>query len=329
MPGAAVHQEIQADRDAYGAGHDLTVNNYSGMSSVPVAVAAKNPAAVFAAVGMKSFTGREWLAADIDRFIAASPCGYAFVEADAGLGKTAFAAWLVKSRRYPSHFSRYPGGRTLRAALQNLSAQLIMDYGLTDMAPGAMVPGWATSTDGFEALLGAAAATASARGQRVIIVIDGLDEAEQTGDGLSFGLPALLPSGVYVIATYRTGHWPGRPECPTLRLSIKRDDERNTQDIRTYLSRAVTEDPLAARLASAGADPATFARLLAERCGGVWVYLRYALEDLRLGLRHPAVGRRCDLTFRPVLNAIASTTGTSRRYEIYHASLREVLNGVA
>ena len=44
---------------------------------------------------------------------------------------------------------------------------------------------------------------------------------------------------------------------------------------------------LAARLAEAGADTAEFTALLAERCGGVWVYLRYVLDELRIGLRRP------------------------------------------
>jgi hypothetical protein len=40
---------------------------------------------------------------------AAHSCGYVFVEADAGLGKTAFAAWLVRTRQYLSHFVRISG----------------------------------------------------------------------------------------------------------------------------------------------------------------------------------------------------------------------------
>lgn len=107
-----------------------------GVSAIPVAVAAKNPELVFTAVGIETFTGREWLAGEIDRFFASQSRGYVFVEAEAGLGKTAFAAWLVKTRGYLSHFSRYAGGRSVRTALQNLSAQLIQEFKLDDQAPG-------------------------------------------------------------------------------------------------------------------------------------------------------------------------------------------------
>jgi hypothetical protein len=79
-------------------------------SLVPLSAAIKDPRLVFTAVDIDAFTGREWLAGEMDWFINHTPCGYVFVEAEAGLGKTAFAAWLVKTRRYLSHFSRYSLG---------------------------------------------------------------------------------------------------------------------------------------------------------------------------------------------------------------------------
>ena len=137
------------------------------------------------------------------------------------------------------------------------------------------------------------------------------------------------------------------------------------------------------RLAAADIEPAEFSARLAERCGGVWVYLRYVLDEVRAGLRNPAdiddlpdglwayyaeqvrrwrtdaqwatftlpllatlavageplppgtlarlaggldaaaVRRGCNLTLRPLLNAQSAP----RRFELYHASLREMLTG--
>src|SRR5262249_53569707 len=134
-------------------------------------------------------------------------------------------------------------------------------------------------------------------------------------------------------------------------------------------------------------DAAEFSSVLAERCGGVWVYLRYVLNELRIGLRQPdqitdlpsglrnyyadqirhwrqdpawhnvllpllatfgvagealpveslarlaghvdpvTVQRWCDLTIRPLLTTSRmNAMGALRRYEIYHASFRELLN---
>lgn len=155
-------------------------------SSVPVAIAAKDPTVIFQAVGATSFIGRTWLEAELDAFMAANECGYIFVEAAAGLGKTAFAASLVRSRRYLSHFSRYSDGRFSRSALQSLSAQLAMNYGVGSVV-GSILPEWAQTPSGFESLLGRAAEAARNKGECIVIVVDGLDEAEAVDNDLPFG----------------------------------------------------------------------------------------------------------------------------------------------
>jgi hypothetical protein len=388
MQGSSASGQSQQAVQGYG----VQVNNFSApvpeVSAVPLAMAIRDPRPVFAAVHVAMFSGRTWLLNEIDQFIAASPCGYVFVEAEAGLGKTALAARLAQARGYLSHFSRYSDGRSVRAALQNLSAQLVRSFGLTDFAPGGMLPDWVPTPIGFEAVLGQAADQARERKKRLILVVDGLDEAESSRDTLPFGLPTLLPDGVYVIGTHRPGRSPGQPDAPTLTVRITKDDQRNVADVREFLESAAGEETLAARLAEASMDPAEFVSVLAEHCDGVWVYLRYVLEELRLGLRRPGaiadlpsglggyyaaqirrwhddpewdacllpllatlgvageplsaevlarlggelsiatVRRLCDITYRPLLTVTRGTrTGAPPRYEIYHASVRELLKG--
>jgi hypothetical protein len=197
-----------------------------GISAVPLATAAKDPGPIFTAANVVAFTGRGWLANEIEQFMDANPCGYVFVEAEAGLGKTAFAAWLVKTRGYLSHFSRYSDGRATRTALQNLSAQLVIRFGLDEFAPGGMLPEWAHTPGGFESLLVKAAERSRECGRRLVLVVDGLDEAEAPWDGLPFGLPLLLPDAVYVVGTYRTGRSPGQPDAPAATVRIAKDDPR-------------------------------------------------------------------------------------------------------
>lgn len=274
--------------DAHG---DVVTNHIaisgSGAAPLPLAAAKKDLAPIFRFVGLKSFTGREWLADRIARFIAENHCGYVFIEADAGLGKTAFAVWLVQHWRCFSHFSRFSGGRSVQAALQNLSAQIISEFGLAELAPGGFLPEWVQTPSGFESLLGIAARRSREPGTPVILVLDGLDEADRAEGGLPFGLPLLLPDGVYVIGTHRTGFSPGRPDCPAPTMKIRKEDERNRNDVRRFLVKEAAKDDLASRLADAGMAPANFVELLAERCGGVWIYLKYVLEELRIRLRDP------------------------------------------
>ena len=119
--------------------------------------------------------------------------------------------------------------------MANLSAQLIMQFGLDDQAPGGMLPEWAQTPGGFESLLAAAAERHSERQRPLVLVVDGLDEADAPAEGLPFGLPLLLPDGVFVVGTYRTGRSPRRPDAPVAILRITKEDQRNQRDIREYL----------------------------------------------------------------------------------------------
>ena len=186
-------------------------------ASMPLARAIKDPRPIFTAVGVDAFTGREWLSDEVDQFMAENPSGYVFVEAEAGLGKTAFAAWLVKTRRYLSHFSRYSGGGSVQVALANLSAQLITNFGLDDQAPGGMLPEWAQTPGGFESLLTAAAELAHERGRPVVLVVDGLDEADAPAGSLAVG-PAFAASGSGVCDRYL-------PDRPCARTARRSDDD--------------------------------------------------------------------------------------------------------
>ena len=67
-----------------------------------------DPARVFGDVKC-SFTGREWLVDQLDGFLATRDRGHVVVQADAGLGKTALAAWLAHARDWPCHFTRANG----------------------------------------------------------------------------------------------------------------------------------------------------------------------------------------------------------------------------
>jgi len=246
-----------------------------------------DPVSVFADVQVERFTGREWLLEPMDRFLAKHDHGHVIVEADAGLGKSALAAKLASSRGWPCHFTRVSNGSVSSTALSNLGVQLIAQYQLSDqftsqgiLPETAGEPGW------FEQVLRAAADAARADGGRVVIVVDGLDEAEAVKGALRLGLPALLPQGAFIVATCRTG-----TDLPALRqpykvLEIKPRNRHNASDLQRFLRTVLTEDAeLAALFAASDANAGTITARLLNRCGGVWIYLRYVLNELREGLR--------------------------------------------
>jgi hypothetical protein len=246
-----------------------------------------DPAPVFDEVQVERFTGREWLLEPVDRFLAAQDHGYVIVQADAGLGKTTLAAWLALSRGWPSHFTRRRKGRVALTALSNLAVQLIARYQLDEQfAPRGILPEMVGEPGWFDQVLRAAAEVASASGRQVVIVVDGLDEAEAVEGDPPLGLPAVLPRGAFIVATCRTGTNLPALRRPWKMFSIEPWDRRNTADLERFLHASFTEDQkLASLLSDAGITVEAITTRALDRCGGVWVYLRYVLEELRLGLR--------------------------------------------
>ena len=246
----------------------------AGSAAVSVENAVREHRQVTDRVLSEGFTGREWVLAEIDRRLAGMSGGYVWVEGDAGVGKTALAAFLVQERGWVGHFAGVSRGATVRVGLQNLVGQLVRRWALADIAPGAMVPEWAFTPEGFDVVLHAAAKRARAAAwSPLVLVVDGADEAEV--DGQPWGLPFVLPDGVFVVGTYRTGHPPPRAGGDQAVVRLTADDPRNRLDVEAHL-RAVLPPELAGEHVIAA---------LSDRCQGVWVYLRYAVEELRNGVR--------------------------------------------
>lgn len=258
------------------AGRDVINGNIFLGEYIRLRDAWLDPAPVFDEVDIERFTGREWLRDQVDDFIAHHDHGYIVIQAAAGLGKTAFAAWLTRSHGAPSHFTRRYKGRMAATALRNLAVQLIARYGLANrFAPDGTLPSTAGEPGWFYQVLRSAAETATSAGEHVMIVVDGLDEAEHIDGDLPLGLPATLPRGVFVVATCRTG-----TDLPQLRrpCTVLRIDARaaaNTRDLRLFLGAAGDVLP----------EGSGMAEVLIQRCGGVWIYLKYVLAELRDGTR--------------------------------------------
>ena len=138
-----------------------------------------DPTPVFDEVQVEHFVGREWLLGLVDRFLDVHNRGYVVIEGDAGLGKTAFAAWLARSRDWPCHFTRRRNGRSPRprCATSALSSSRNISWVTSSPRRGAAEtagePGW------FDQVV-RAADEAGLEAASVVIVVDGLDEAERS-----------------------------------------------------------------------------------------------------------------------------------------------------
>src|SRR5215218_10207299 len=99
------------------------------------------PRPVFERVRLDRFVGREWLTAEIDRFLAEHERGCFVIEAEAGLGKTTFLAHLVKARGYIHHFVELaPGADGIGPGLRTLAAQLVRAWSLRPALADQVLP---------------------------------------------------------------------------------------------------------------------------------------------------------------------------------------------
>ena len=249
------------------------------------------------------FTGREWLIKRVDKFIADRPRGYVIIQAEAGVGKSTLAAHLAWKRRWPCHFTQLPGGRAPEAARKNLAAQLITKWDLQqEWAPEGALPLASSRPEWFSQLLEAVAykrdcqASDQAQREPVVIVVDGLDEANPGaagGRGLPLGFPKGLPDGVYVVATSRFGIDRALHAIrnPAEWLEIEVEGIDNLNDMRRFIDNVTSPDggdaQLMTMLNADGVDIGWFRAHVAQACAGVWIYLKYVLDEIRDGSRNP------------------------------------------
>ena len=262
-----------------------------------------DPTSLARDLDLARFTGREWLIRQIDAFITGRPRGYVIIQAEAGVGKSTLAAHLAGTRPWLCHFTRLPGGRSPEAARKSLAAQLIARWDLPEWAPEGVLPISSARPDWFSRLLEAAARKRDQQSDEqcrepIVIVVDGLDEAESEAAGagsrgLPLGLPESLPHGIYVVATSRFGidralHAVRNP-ADWLQIEVEGTD--NVDDMRRFLEDVTTPDGgdthLVTMLHGAAVDIGWFRVNVAQACAGVWIYLRYVLDEIRDGIRNP------------------------------------------
>lgn len=243
-----------------------------------------DPAPLAEALDLEHFTGREWLIREIDDHIATHRKGYVVVRAEAGVGKSALAAHLVWTRPYPHHFTLLEGGRAPEQARRSLAAQLIGAWGMAkEWAPGDMLPAGADRPDWLLKVLRAAAARRDQLqpGCSLVLVVDGLDEADPPAPGQDTGIPLglprpeHLPDGVFIVATSRFGLLLAPLHDPAAWHTITVDGPDNLADMHRYVSGIVmgpgANQKLVALLGAHAVSDRWFTETLAQRCGGVWI----------------------------------------------------------
>jgi hypothetical protein len=247
----------------------------------PIAASYIEPWPVYDNLDLDRFVGRDWLVTGFDHFLATHESGYFVLETDAGLGKTAFLAWLARQRGYVHHFVELapPGQEGVVVGLRNLAAQLIrawrLDTDLVEASPltSALRPQFLPNI-----LREAVRARDSLRpGQRIVVVVDGLEGADRLPGQNNLNLPRRLPNGVYVLASQRPADVALRVDAARHIFRLEAQDDLNLRDMRLFLERVAER--------SAVERPETFIDALLERSQGVWIYLSFVIGELERGQR--------------------------------------------
>jgi hypothetical protein len=237
----------------------------------------------FIAERSRDFVGRQFVFEGIDRFIGANPRGYYFVRGDPGIGKSALAAHLVKTRGYVHHFNIRSEGSNTAAFLGNICAQLIARYQLNHH----MLPESALQNGQFLNRLLEEVSNKLAPGEKAIIVVDALDEVADpvpAAGGNILYLPPDPPPGIYFIATVRRDfHMSLRTDIEPEELIIEHDSPDNLADIQVYVSRSVYRLGIQAYIAAQEIDDALFVEHLLDKSEGNFMYLRYVLPEIEAG----------------------------------------------
>jgi hypothetical protein len=287
--------DVRADRGSVAAGRDVVarllvtgdrntffVGGYQRLSEAYV-----DAWSVFERVRLDRFMGREWLETEVDRFLDGNDRGYFVLEAKAGVGKSTFLAHLIQERAWIHHFVELaPGEAGVGTARKNLAAQLLRAYDLAAEREEPVLPDEAASRPDFLGNLLRQASEKRKGDEKIVLVVDGLDEAGTRSGENVLGLPRVLPAGVFFLVSKRPVPVALDVERPRRVVTLDPESVENLTDVRTYLEGATRWPGIACALEEStkregGAYSAEeFVSTLLTKSHGIWVYLHYVLSEI-------------------------------------------------
>ena len=231
----------------------------------------------------KTFCGRQFVFAAFEQFINTKPNGYFTVVGDAGMGKSALAAKYVFDNQVPCYFNILAEGRNRpELFLKSIRQQLISRYQLQD-----------ANDDDLATLLTKVSKKLPA-GDRLVIVVDALDEVEQElgAENLLY-LPRELPEQVYFLLTRR----PYSLEKKRLQVSVPEDcldlsaskyADFSREDVKAYIRLLLNDDPeyqdaLNKWIQDRNYTPEYFVEQVADKSENNFMYLYHALPAIAKG----------------------------------------------
>jgi transcriptional regulator with XRE-family HTH domain len=233
------------------------------------------------------FCGRKFVFEAFEQFLEQQPKGYFTVVGEAGMGKSAIAAKYVLDHQAICYFNVLAEGRNRpELFLKSIRHQLIHRYQLE---------GAEAEKANLATLLEKASQKLLA-GERLVIVVDALDEVEQVPRENLLHLPMTLPDRVYFVLTRRPYDSGNRritvsPGIPVEELDLTKQEYEgfNHADVKAYIHLMLHEE-LAYRVAlqnwieTRDLREEEFVKQVAAKSEKNFMYLRYVLPAIAEGL---------------------------------------------
>lgn len=230
----------------------------------------------------KVFCGRVFVFKEFDDFREKHTKGYFTVIGDAGMGKSAIAAQSLLKYKAICYFNiRAEGRNTPDQFLQSIRQQLINRYQLEN-----------AENDNLPILL-TKVNKKFADGETLVIVVDALDEVEQSGSGNLLSLPKNLPERIYFLLTRRRYAQNDKrlltEEIPEQQLDLTANEYRvsNRNDVREYINKFINYEPeghsLKAWIQQRKIEQLDFVEQVARKSENNFMYLYYVLQSIARG----------------------------------------------
>lgn len=225
------------------------------------------------------FCGRDFVFKAINNFFTTKPKGYFTVIGDAGMGKSAIAAKCVLATKFPCYFNIFAEGRNKpEKFLASIRQQLIKRYSLKN-------------SDNADLRTLLQKASEELKGQKLVIVVDALDEVQQEGNGNLLDLPQNIPDGVYFLLTRRPYNQETKrlilsSETPVDELDLTKSDYTalSQEDVKEYIHLFFKNDhKLRIWINERNISEDNFTQEIAVKSENNFMYLRYLLPGISEG----------------------------------------------
>jgi len=233
------------------------------------------------------FCGRNFVFKAFEEFQNKNSKGYFTVVGDAGMGKSAISAMYVFNNEQlpPCYFNiRATGQNKPELFLESIRQQLIKRYPLVN-----------AQKDDLTTLL-QKVSEKLAPDERLVIVIDALDEVEQEkGEANLLFLPKEPPERVYFLLTRRpyvreTKRFGISPNIPAKELDLRESDyaTQNREDVEKYIRFFLNgdlehKDAIRQWMQERQITDEAFVEQVATKSENNFMYLRYVLPEIAKG----------------------------------------------